>query len=258
MKYGQKKGVEQGEILYNSISDVVLAIMHARDADVPKMLVAAPGAKMPAKEPGSNPRAAERTAMQQQEWDLLLQNVKDEAKAWRDQRRCKWDDLIMVQKEARARRLSRGDFVADEDEDSGARSDVAMADGDEGENVFADKVGLGYRRERSGIGGHWLSRKEAQKMVRPGIVMRSRAVQVGMQEGKTRYNMLYCPIQSHRRSHFEKGLGFLEQRMQGLRLYRKGKLQKVFEQIERGAFRLKRVAQDRVEGKQVRALTALV
>lgn len=258
LKYGQKKGVEQGEILYNSISDVALAIMHARDADVPKMLVAAPGAKMPAKEPEPDPRAVEQTAMQHKQWDYLLEAIKHEASAWKAQRRSRWEGTKLVQKEVRARRSSRGDFVVDEDEDSGARSDVAIADGDEGENVLAAKVELGYHRETSELGCHWMSREEVQKIISPREVLRSRVVQLGMQQGKMRYKVLYCPLQSPCRSNTEKGLDFLEQRMEGLRICRKGKLQKVFEQIERGAFSLKRVAQDRVEGKELRALTALV
>ena len=237
LKYGPKKGKETGEVVFTSVSEVANMMVKAReDMDVPRNAA----------------KTAHQKSMQQKKWDFLLEDTKYEAEAWKAQRRSKWDGLKIVQKEVRARRLSRGDFVADEDEgeDCGTRSDVAMADGDEGENAVGGEAGLGYHWQRPQIGSHWMSREEVQKVVRPGEVLRSRLANVPIREGtKTKYKMVYCPMQSPIRSDFEKGLGDLEQRLEGLRICRKSKLRKVFEQIEAGAYCLKRAAEYRVESE---------
>ena len=134
-----------------------------------------------------------------------------------------------------------------------------MADGDEGGNAVGGEVGLGYHRERPQIGSHWMSWEDVQRVARPGEVLRSRITQVQTWGGTdTKYKMVYCPMQSPRRSDFEKGLAYLEQRLEGLRICRKSKLLMVFEQIEAGAYGLKRAVQDQVPDRQVRALAALV
>lgn len=264
LKYGPKMGEEQGEVLFNSVSKVAHMMVKAReDMDVPSM---APGMAISCLTTSDSAtmnvrKTIRKKSLQQKNWNFLLEDMKYEAQAWKDQRRSVWAGLKSVQKEVRARRLSRGDFVAEDDtgEDGGVRSDVAMADGDEGENAVGGEVGLGYHRQRPQIGSHWMSWEEVQRMVRPGGVLRSRITEVQMREGtNTKYKMVYCPIQNLRRSEFEKGLGYLEQRLEGLRICRKSKLRMVFEQIEAGAYGLKRAVQDQVGGGQVRALTALM
>ena len=264
LKYGPKMGKEQGEVLFNSVSEVAHMMMKAReDIDIPRQASGMANSCLATGDMAAInvPKTARKKSLEQMSWDFLLEDMKREAQAWKHQRRSVWAGLKSVQKEVRARRLSRGDFVAEEDagEDCGVRSDVAMADGDEDENAVGGEVGLGYHRERPQMGSHWMSWEDVQRVARPGEVLRSRITEVQMWAGSnTKYKMVYCPMQDPRRSNFEKALDCLEQRLEGLRILRKSKLRMVFEQIEAGAYGLKRVVQDQVGGGQVRALAALV
>ncbi len=236
LKYGSRRGNEKGEVVFNSIPEIVHAVLHAREDYVSKMVAGLTYVGMPGCNPITTKGASTngRDLVQQTEWKYLLDDVRYKAKMWKEQRRSRWEGAKDVRKEVKARRLSRGELVADENEDCGARSDVTMVDCDERDNVVGREDGLGYRRETCEIGSHWMSREEVQEEVQPSEVLRSRTAQVEMQPGKkTTYKMLYCLIQRPRRSEFEKGLGHMEQRLEGLRICRKSKLQKGFEQIER-------------------------